>query len=137
MFGGNRRGGHSPHPAYAPPPGAPAGRGYGGGGGYGVPAGYGAGVPLERARSHRGPPPGADPQLWQWFSSVDADRSGAISATELQSALVNGMCSDLLKVRIYAKQMLLFSKETGPVEFNILLLMYYGVLIRTDELSRF
>lgn len=37
-----------------------------------------------------GPPPGADPQLWQWFTAVDADRSGAISVNELQSALVNG-----------------------------------------------
>ncbi|KAI0831189.1 hypothetical protein BC628DRAFT_1415727 [Trametes gibbosa] len=44
--------------------------------GYGAPAG--------------GPPPGADPQLWQWFSAVDTDRSGAISVTELQAALVNG-----------------------------------------------
>ena len=37
-----------------------------------------------------GPPPGADPQLWQWFASVDTDRSGSITVTELQSALVNG-----------------------------------------------
>ncbi|KAG6820565.1 hypothetical protein H0H93_015085 [Arthromyces matolae] len=37
-----------------------------------------------------GPPPGADPQLWQWFSAVDVDRSGSISVTELQTALVNG-----------------------------------------------
>ncbi|KLO09705.1 EF-hand, partial [Schizopora paradoxa] len=37
-----------------------------------------------------GPPPNADPQLWNWFSSVDADRSGAITAEELQTALVNG-----------------------------------------------
>ncbi|KAF8654192.1 hypothetical protein AX16_003721 [Volvariella volvacea WC 439] len=37
-----------------------------------------------------GPPPGADPQLWQWFSAVDTDRSGAITVTELQAALVNG-----------------------------------------------
>lgn len=36
------------------------------------------------------PPPGSDPQLWQWFSSVDEDRSGSITVTELQSALVNG-----------------------------------------------
>jgi len=47
-----------------------------GGGGY---AGYG-----------QGPPPGADPQLWEWFSAVDADRSGAIDVKELQAALVNG-----------------------------------------------
>ncbi|TFK29788.1 apoptosis-linked protein [Coprinopsis marcescibilis] len=35
-------------------------------------------------------PPGADPNLWSYFSAVDADRSGAISVTELQQALVNG-----------------------------------------------
>jgi len=35
-------------------------------------------------------PQGSDPQLWQWFSAVDVDRSGAISAPELQQALVNG-----------------------------------------------
>lgn len=39
----------------------------------------------------QGPPPGSDPQLWQYFSAVDTDRSGAISVTELQTALVNGM----------------------------------------------
>jgi len=37
-----------------------------------------------------GPPTGADPQLWQWFCAVDTDRSGSISVTELQDALVNG-----------------------------------------------
>lgn len=36
------------------------------------------------------PPPGADPQLWSWFSAVDTDRSGAITVQELQSALLNG-----------------------------------------------
>ncbi|KXN90529.1 Programmed cell death protein 6 [Leucoagaricus sp. SymC.cos] len=47
----------------------------------------------QRAPSWRGPPqppPGADPQLWQWFSAVDADRSGSITVQELQSALLNG-----------------------------------------------
>ena len=37
-----------------------------------------------------GTPPGADPQLWQWFRAVDEDRSGSISCQELQRALVNG-----------------------------------------------
>ncbi|EGN96075.1 hypothetical protein SERLA73DRAFT_185603 [Serpula lacrymans var. lacrymans S7.3] len=37
-----------------------------------------------------GPPAGADPQLWQWFTTVDTDRSGSLSVNELQSALVNG-----------------------------------------------
>lgn len=36
------------------------------------------------------PQPATDPQLWHWFSAVDKDRSGSISVTELQSALVNG-----------------------------------------------
>ncbi|KAH7889843.1 EF-hand [Phlebopus sp. FC_14] len=35
-------------------------------------------------------PPVEDAQLWQWFSAVDTDRSGALSVTELQNALVNG-----------------------------------------------
>jgi len=70
---------------------------YGGGGGapgY-APAGYASPPPPvgpygSPNPGYRGAPPGADPQLWQWFSSVDSDRSGTITATELQSALVNG-----------------------------------------------
>lgn len=50
-----------------------------------APPGYSGG-----GYGYQQPPLGADPQLWQWFSAVDADRSGAISANELQSALVNG-----------------------------------------------
>ena len=42
------------------------------------------------SHSRHGPPPGADPQLWQFFASVDIDRSGSITVTELQKALVNG-----------------------------------------------
>ena len=49
------------------------------GGGY--PGGYG-GPP--------GVPPGADPTLWNWFVTVDRDRSGQITANELQQALLNG-----------------------------------------------
>ncbi|THV07904.1 EF-hand [Dendrothele bispora CBS 962.96] len=37
-----------------------------------------------------GPPPGADPALWQYFSNVDVDHSGSITAHELQRALING-----------------------------------------------
>ncbi|KAJ7871410.1 hypothetical protein B0H14DRAFT_2723970 [Mycena olivaceomarginata] len=35
------------------------------------------------------PPPAGDPQLYQYFSAVDQDKSGSISVPELQSALVN------------------------------------------------
>ena len=46
------------------------GGGYGGGG-FSAPGGA------------RPPPPGADPQLWNWFSAVDTDKSGMITAPEL------------------------------------------------------
>ncbi|XP_064597196.1 peflin-like [Liolophura sinensis] len=67
-------------PGYgAPPHGQP---GYGAPGGYGQP-GYGA--PPGQGMI----PPGVDPQVYQWFIAVDADRSGKISAIELQQALTN------------------------------------------------
>lgn len=59
-----------------------------------------------------GPPPGIDPQLWQWFSAVDSDRSGSISVTELQTALVNGT-SDRLLVASNGEYMNM--QETGRV----------------------
>ena len=37
-----------------------------------------------------GPPPGADHTLWNWFITVDRDKSGQITADELQQALING-----------------------------------------------
>ncbi|KAF5358283.1 hypothetical protein D9756_001699 [Leucocoprinus leucothites] len=55
----------------------------------------------QKASNWRGlpqPPPGADPQLWQWFSAVDADRSGSITVQELQSALLNGFDLDTVKM---------------------------------------
>jgi Ca2+-binding EF-hand superfamily protein len=36
------------------------------------------------------PGSGANPEVQQWFSTVDRDGSGRITATELQSALANG-----------------------------------------------
>lgn len=38
-----------------------------------------------------GVPAGADPQLWGYFSAVDADGSQSIDVHELQAALVNGV----------------------------------------------
>ncbi|KAH9998167.1 apoptosis-linked protein [Russula compacta] len=43
-------------------------------------------------------PHNADPQLWQWFTAVDTDRSGSISLQELQAALVNGFDLDTVKM---------------------------------------
>lgn len=72
---------------YVPPPGQP---GYGapppGQPGYGAPQpGYGP-----PAGGFGGPPSGIDPQIYQWFLTVDQDKSGHITAHELQQALVNG-----------------------------------------------
>ncbi|KAJ7288819.1 hypothetical protein C8J57DRAFT_1643044 [Mycena rebaudengoi] len=98
-------GGYAPPPAHgappahggygAPPPahGAPAHGAPPAHGGYGAPppaggpGGYGGGFAPPPAS---GPPPGADPQLWSWFSSVGTDRSGAITSPELERALING-----------------------------------------------
>ncbi|KAI0807134.1 EF-hand [Fomes fomentarius] len=95
-YGGvSRQSSHASH--YGAPPqrpvssqyGAPPPQGY-----YGHNAAprYGAAPPAH------GPPSGADPQLWQWFSAVDTDRSGAISVTELRAALVNGFDLDTVKM---------------------------------------
>jgi len=63
-------------------------------------------------------PPGADPQLWHWFTSVDFDHSGAISAQELQQALVNGDWTpfDLDTVKLL---MTIFDVDrSGTIGFN-------------------
>ncbi|KAJ3761137.1 hypothetical protein EV360DRAFT_93200 [Lentinula raphanica] len=44
------------------------------------------------------PPPGADPTLWAYFTGVDTDRSGSITANELQQALVNEFDLDTVKM---------------------------------------
>jgi Ca2+-binding EF-hand superfamily protein len=114
-----------------PPPGAPppGNYGYGGqGGGYnqGAPGGYGnqgsygGGGYSGGFSAHppQGPPPGADPQLWQWFSAVDADRSNHISAPELQQALVNGDWTpfDLDTVKLLMS--MFDSDRSGTIGFN-------------------
>jgi Ca2+-binding EF-hand superfamily protein len=63
-------------------------------------------------------PAGADPQLWQWFSTVDNDRSGAITAVELERALINGDWTpfDLDTVKLL---MSIFDTDrSGTIGFN-------------------
>ncbi|KAK9718936.1 EF-hand domain pair [Popillia japonica] len=75
------------------------GGGYGGyqaGGFGGQPGGYG-GTPGGGYSGHGGQPgcyagygqPGVNPDIQQWFSTVDRDRSGKINSNELKAALVN------------------------------------------------
>jgi Ca2+-binding EF-hand superfamily protein len=90
-YGGNNYRGGGRGYGYGPPPGP----GYGGqsppqppyGGAFGIGGGGGGFAP---AGVHQPMPPGADPQLWSWFTAVDLDRSGAITAIELERALING-----------------------------------------------
>jgi Ca2+-binding EF-hand superfamily protein len=49
-----------------------------------------SGQPTPGAPPQQGCPPGVDPSVYSWFVAVDADNSGAITATELQQALTNG-----------------------------------------------
>lgn len=49
----------------------------------GRPAGYGY-------QQQQQAPAGTDPTLWAYFTGVDTDHSGSITANELQQALVNG-----------------------------------------------
>ncbi len=41
-----------------------------------------------------GCPPGVSPDVYTWFVAVDTDKSGQITATELQAALTNGNWSN-------------------------------------------
>ncbi|KZT69007.1 EF-hand [Daedalea quercina L-15889] len=80
-------------------------------------SGYSGGY-VDRAISPVAPPPGADPQLWQWFSAVNATHSGGITVHELQNALVNGDWSkfDLDTVKML---MNMFDVDrSGTIGFN-------------------
>ena len=57
-------------------------------------------------------PPGADPDLWRCFSAVDTDKSGSITVTELQSALVNRAFS--FPLAIYSSSACLRAYEAHP-----------------------
>jgi len=94
------------------------------GGAYGGQYGgqYGGPPPYQRgggfAPQEPVPPQGADPQLWSWFISVDKDRSGSISATELQRALINGDWSsfDLDTVKLLMN--IFDTDRSGTIGFN-------------------
>ncbi|KAJ7343071.1 hypothetical protein DFH08DRAFT_1011722 [Mycena albidolilacea] len=79
--------------------------------------GHGAGGFVKPTLSWRAPA-GADPQLCRWFSSIDANGSGEITADELQSALVNG---DMTRfdIRTVRTLMTLFDMDdSGTIDFN-------------------
>ncbi|CAG8681780.1 22667_t:CDS:2 [Gigaspora margarita] len=61
-------------------------------------------------------PPGADPQLYYWFQAVDTDKSGVLTADELQKALINGIPFNLETVRL---MMNMFDTDnTGTINYS-------------------
>ncbi|KAI9265655.1 hypothetical protein EDC94DRAFT_657959 [Helicostylum pulchrum] len=76
---------------------------------------YGRPAPPPRPQ---GPPPGSDPQLWNWFTAVDTDRSGQLSVDELQRALVNGDWSPF-NIETVRTMVNMFDKDnSGTIDFN-------------------
>ncbi|KAI9017544.1 hypothetical protein BC832DRAFT_544987 [Gaertneriomyces semiglobifer] len=63
-------------------------------------------------------PPGADPQLWNWFKAVDVDHSGHISAQELQQALINGDWSPFSLETVQLMMTLFDHDASGTIAFN-------------------
>jgi len=115
QYGAPPAGQHRPPPPGqygAPPPGqygAPPGgqHGYPGGpvGGYGAPP-------------PQGPPPGVDPTIWGWFQAVDGDRSGRISAVELQQALTNNNWSHFNAETCRLMIGMFDSNRNGQIDIN-------------------
>merc|ERR1711963_535350 len=73
----------APPPAQGGYPGAPP-----------PPQGGYPGAPPPNQGGYPGAQPAVAPQIQQWFNAVDQDRSGQITAQELQKALVNGNWSN-------------------------------------------
>ncbi|KAF5354368.1 hypothetical protein D9758_010776 [Tetrapyrgos nigripes] len=115
-------GGAPPPPAggYGNPP--PPGGGYGahasGGYGYGQQPPPGAAGGFATGRPMGGPPPGADPQLWTWFSTVDTDGSGHITAQELERALMNGDWTPFDLDTVKMLMSIFDTDRSGTIGFN-------------------
>ena len=79
-----------------------------------------------------GHPGGQQDQIRQWFLAVDADRSGQISATELQRALVNGNMSRFSEETCRMLISMFDNNHSGTIDVSlkhsILFTLYYNSL---------
>jgi len=64
------------------------------------------------------PPPGADPQLWNWFAAVDTDNSGSINAQELERALINGDWTPFDLDTVKMLMSIFDTDRSGTIGFN-------------------
>jgi len=78
---------------------------------------YGHPQPPPPPRARR-PPPGADPRLWQFFTSVDTDGSGDIDVHELQQALINANWSTFDLDTIKMLMNIFDTDRSGNIGFN-------------------
>ncbi|OMJ27052.1 Programmed cell death protein 6 [Smittium culicis] len=95
-------------------------QGYGAQGGFGQQQGYGAAPPPPpRQQQANGPNPQISQQeLYFWFQAVDTDRSGALDATELQRALINGDWSPF-SIDTVRLMMTMFDRDmSGTIDFQ-------------------
>nr|XP_039256992.1 peflin-like isoform X1 [Styela clava] len=123
--------GAPPQPGYGAPQGQPAPYGAPPGQAYGAPApGYGA-PPGQPAPGYGAPPgqpgyggapaygaPQVDPAVLAWFQAVDADRSGRISALELQQALTNNDWTRFSIATCYGMIGLFDRDFSGTIDIN-------------------
>ncbi|XP_074656343.1 programmed cell death protein 6-like [Tubulanus polymorphus] len=89
---GGQYGQYPPQPGYGAPPGGPPGMG--------------------------GPPPGIDPQVYQWFMTIDSNRSGHLSANELQQALTNANYSHFNPETIRLMIGMFDKNQSGQIDLN-------------------
>ena len=68
-----------------------------------------------------GHPGGPQDQIRQWFLAVDADRSGQISAMELQRALVNGNMSKFSEETCRMLISMFDNNHSGTIDVSITL----------------
>lgn len=91
--------------------------------GPGASAGSGGPSRTDTVSSQRRPgpppcPPNVNPEHWRWFHLVDTDRSGQISASELQGALRNGDHSQFSTETVKMLLGMFDTDRSGQIGFN-------------------
>ncbi|PSN52322.1 hypothetical protein C0J52_11408 [Blattella germanica] len=73
---------------------------------------------LSYAGGYPGSAPGVNPEVQQWFNAVDRDRSGKISAKELQSALINGQGKNFSDAACQLMIAMFDRDKSGTIDVN-------------------